>query len=103
MIGSSLAARDGGDNLLIESSVTLEECLCLEDLPMMTELVAARRPSADRPPTAKSEFDRWGTEESLLDLVALDMMLAGAGDLDWRGSAKLGVGADSSRLWSASV
>jgi hypothetical protein len=57
-MGSSLAAREGGDSLFVESSVTLEECLCLEGLPMMAELVAARRPSADRPPTACIEFAR---------------------------------------------
>lgn len=82
-MGSSLAAREGKASLVLDSSVTLEECLCPEGLVTRMDAVAARRPTADLPPTT-SELDRLSTEESEVVIVDLEAILGGAGGFDGR-------------------
>lgn len=83
VMGSSLAAREGRVSLELDSSVTLEECLCPEGLVTMMAVVAARRATADLPPTT-SELERLSTEDSELVIVDLEAMLGGAGGFDGR-------------------
>lgn len=59
--------------------VPLVERLCVVDTPVITELVA-RRPTAERPPTA-TDFDRPGVEPlDTVPLLEAALLLGGGGD-----------------------
>jgi hypothetical protein len=70
-MGSSLAAREGRDSLDIESSVTLDECLCPEGLVIVTAPDAVRIMTEVLPPST-IELERL-IEEPLLVMMFVVM------------------------------